>query len=208
MGNNESDKLTKIVNLQSFSSPYSPKFILNKVDFKGKSLKQLIQEHLNPLSINSKNLPEKIENKILNISFPSLSTEDEENKPLENDNNNIEFKINPITISTKEKIIKKEKKEKKIINKIIIEDDTNKTNTTIFTTPSSLQKDINNIYNFKEIIGKGAFGIVRTGYRKKEFPPHRIYAIKSIYKKNLKKREIKNLEFYWVRDLNVLELIA
>ena len=195
MGNNESDKLTKIVNLESFSSPYSPKFILNKVDFKGKSLKQLIQEHLNPLSINSKNLPEKIDNKILNISFPSLSTEDEENKPLENNiNNNIEFKINPITISTKEKIIKKEKKEKKIINKIIIEDDTNKTKTTIFTTPSSLQKDINNIYNFKEIIGKGAFGIVRTGYRKKEFPPHRIYAIKSIYKKNLKKREIKNLE--------------
>ena len=130
MGNNESDKLTKIVNLQSFSSPYSPKFILNKVDFKGKSLKQLIQEHLNPLPNKIPNFPEKIENKILNISFPSLSTEDEENKPLENNiNNNIEFKINPISISTKEKIIKKEKKEKKIINKIIIEDDTNKSKT-------------------------------------------------------------------------------
>ena len=191
MGNNESDKLTKIVNLQSFSSPYSPRFVINKIDFKGKSLKQLINEHLNPdTNITNNNSTPDIKEKIFDISIPSLSTEDEENKPLEN----IEFKINPISISTKKEISKKVKSDKKIISKIIIEDDTNKTKTTIFTTASSLQRDINNIYNFKEIIGKGAFGIVRTGYRKKEFPPHRIYAIKSIYKKNLKKRDINNLE--------------
>ena len=192
MGNNESDKLTKIVNLQSFSSPYSPRFVINKIDFKGKSLKQLINEHLNPDTniTNNNNQTQDIKEKIFDISIPSLSTEDEENKPLEN----IEFKINPISISTKKEISKKVKSDKKIISKIIIEDDTNKTKTTIFTTASSLQRDINNIYNFKEIIGKGAFGIVRTGYRKKEFPPHRIYAIKSIYKKNLKKRDINNLE--------------
>ena len=191
MGNNESDKLTKIVNLQSFSSPYSPRFVINKIDFKGKSLKQLINEHLNPdTNITNNNPTQDIKEKIFDISIPSLSTEDEENKPLEN----IEFKINPISISTKKEISKKVKSDKKIISKIIIEDDTNKTKTTIFTTASSLQRDINNIYNFKEIIGKGAFGIVRTGYRKKEFPPHRIYAIKSIYKKNLKKRDINNLE--------------
>ena len=191
MGNNESDKLTKIVNLQSFSSPYSPRFVINKIDFKGKSLKQLINEHLNPdTNIINNNSTQDIKEKIFDISIPSLSTEDEENKPLEN----IEFKINPISISTKKEISKKVKSDKKIISKIIIEDDTNKTKTTIFTTASSLQRDINNIYNFKEIIGKGAFGIVRTGYRKKEFPPHRIYAIKSIYKKNLKKRDINNLE--------------
>ena len=193
MGNNESDKLTKIVNLQSFSSPYSPRFVINKIDFKGKSLKQLINEHLNPdtnITNNNNNQTQEIKEKIFDISIPSLSTEDEENKPLEN----IEFKINPISISTKKEISKKVKSDKKIISKIIIEDDTNKTKTTIFTTASSLQRDINNIYNFKEIIGKGAFGIVRTGYRKKEFPPHRIYAIKSIYKKQLNKRDINNLE--------------
>ena len=179
MGNNESDKLTKIVNLQSFSSPYSPRFVINKIDFKGKSLKQLINEHLNPdTNIINNNPTQDIKEKIFDISIPSLSTEDEENKPLEN----IEFKINPISISTKKEISKKVKSDKKIISKIIIEDDTNKTKTTIFTTASSLQRDINNIYNFKEIIGKGAFGVVRTGYRKKEFPPHRIYAIKSIIK--------------------------
>ena len=92
MGNNESDKLTKIVNLQSFSSPYSPRFVINKIDFKGKSLKQLINEHLNPDTniINNNSTPD-IKEKIFDISIPSLSTEDEENKPLEN----IEFKINP-----------------------------------------------------------------------------------------------------------------
>ena len=52
-----------------------------------------------------------------------------------------------VKIPAKE-ISKKVKSDKKIISKIIIEDDTNKTKTTIFTTASSLQRDINNIYNF------------------------------------------------------------
>ena len=213
MGNSESDKLTEIVNLQSFSSPYSPQFVINKLEFKGKSIKQLMKEHLNSETnlnkdINNNNLIQKSSTlnyslfhknkneKIVDISIPSVSTEDEEIKKEEK----IRFKINPITISTKKEISEKEKLDKKIISKIIIEDDTNKTKTTIYTTTSSLQKDINNIYNFKEIIGKGAFGIVRTGYRKKELSPHRIYAIKSIYKKNLKKRDINNLE----REIDIL----
>ena len=213
MGNSESDKLTEIVNLQSFSSPYSPQFVINKLEFKGKSIKQLMKEHLNSETnlnkdINNNNLIQKSSTlnyslfhknkneKIVDISIPSVSTEDEEIKKEEK----IRFKINPITISTKKEISEKEKLDKKIISKIIIEDDTNKTKTTIYTTTSSLQKDINNIYNFKEIIGKGAFGIVRTGYRKKELSPHRIYAIKSIYKKNLKKKDINNLE----REIDIL----
>ena len=57
----------------------------------------------------------------------------------------------------------KKKEKESIINKIIIEDDYNNTQTTIFTKTSSLQKDINNLYIFKEVIGKGSFGIVRTG---------------------------------------------
>ena len=213
MGNSESDKLTEIVNLQSFSSPYSPQFVINKLEFKGKSIKQLMKEHLNSETnlnkdINNNNLIQKSSTlnyslfhknkneKIVDISIPSVSTEDEEIKKEEK----IRFKINPITISTKKEISEKEKLDKKIISKIIIEDDTNKTKTTIYTTTSSLQKDINNIYNFKELIGKGAFGIVRTGYRKKELSPHRIYAIKSIYKKNLKKKDINNLE----REIDIL----
>ena len=47
MGHIESDGLTEKVNLQSFSSPYSPQFFLNKNDFKGQSIKQAIKEHIN-----------------------------------------------------------------------------------------------------------------------------------------------------------------
>ena len=210
MGNKVDDKLHEAVNLQSFSSPYSPQFVINKKEFKGKSIKNLIKEHLDPGiifngNIEDKNNPINIniksdlnyslfinnkKDKIVDISLPSASTEDDDKKK----NEDINFKINSISQSTQREISKKEKSGKKIISKIIIEDDTNKTKTTIFTTSSSLQKDINNIYCFQEIIGKGAFGIVRTGYRKKEFSPHKIYAIKSIYKKNLNKRVINNLE--------------
>ena len=207
MGSNEGDKLTETVNLQSFSSPYSPQFVINKSEFKGKSIKQLMKEHLdseNNYNINNNDINlipknstlnyslfmKNRKEKLVDISIPSVSTEDEEIKKEENK----KFRVNPVSISTKKEISEKEKLGKKIISKIIIEDDTNQTKTTIFTTTSSLQKDINNIYNFKEVIGKGAFGIVRTGYRKKEFSPHKIYAIKSIYKKQLNKRDINNLE--------------
>ena len=211
MGNTKDDKLTEAVNLQSFSSPYSPQFIINKLEFKEKSLKQLLKEHLSSeidFNKNSNNTTtnksksnlnyssfindkkEKEKEKIINISLPSLSTEDEEMKKQEK----INFKVNPLSISTEKEISEKEKIGKKRINKIVIEDDTNKTKTTIFTTTSSLQKDINKIYKFKDIIGKGSFGIVRTGYRKKEFSPHKIYAIKSIYKKHLKKKDINKIE--------------
>ncbi len=126
--------------------------------------------------------------KMLNSSIPSLSTLDEE---IKNTNNNII--LNSISISTKKEIIKKQEKETKI-NKIIIEDENNNTQTTIFTTTSSLQTDINKVYKFKEVIGKGSFGIVRTGYRIKEISPHKIYAIKSIDKKKISQNDIDNLE--------------
>ena len=210
MGNFQNDKLTQVVNLQSFSAPYSPQFFINKSEFKEKSIKQLMKLHLNSeLNINSSNQINtnddnktfnnsnkniiNIENKDLfitknDLSLITASTTDEDLLK------NVNLKSNSISLSTKKEIHKKEKYDKKIISKIIIQDDTNNTRTTIFTTTSSLHKDINNIYEFKEIIGKGAFGIVRTGFRKKEFSPHRIYAIKSIHKKNFKKREMDNLE--------------
>ena len=56
MGNYEEDKLTEAVNLQSFSSPYSPQFVINKKEFKGKSLKNLLKEHLeSDIKINENN---------------------------------------------------------------------------------------------------------------------------------------------------------
>ena len=55
MGQVESDELTNQVNLQSFSSPYSPQFFLNKNDFKGQSIKQVIKEYLNSDITNKDN---------------------------------------------------------------------------------------------------------------------------------------------------------
>ena len=220
MGASESNEITTKVCLQSFSSPYSPQFFLNKNDFKGQTIKQVMKEYLNydnhsqkededkdtqMLDIkdirkdlkdikdidtcNKKEIKEEIKNysqkdvmKVVNISIPSMSTLDEE---IKNMNINLSF-------NTKNRIRQKEKESK--INKIIIDDESNNTQTTIYTTTSSLQKDINNIYKFKEVLGKGSFGVVRTGYRIKEISPHKIYAIKSIDKTKISQRDIDNLE--------------
>ena len=204
MGITQSDELTEQVNLQSFSSPYSPQFFLNKNDFKGQSIKQVMSEYLHTDIENHNNKDTKIINNInisekkdiINISpntqkdlinsIPSLSTIDEEIK-------NIKNNFNSLSMSTKNEIIKKNETDS-IINKIIIDDDYINSQTTIFTVTSSLQKDINNLYTFKEIIGKGTFGIVRTGYRTKEIAPHKIYAIKSIDKTKLTQNVIDNIE--------------
>ena len=215
MGLVESEQLTNSVNLQSFSSPYSPQFFLNQNNFKGKSIKQVMKEYLNSeiknnneKQLNDININETKKEKInedqnlngtilksnnekdilniINSSIPSLSTLDEDTKK-------IFVNTNDISISTKKEIIKKQEKET-IINKIIIDDENNNIHTTIFTTTSSLQKDINHVYKFKEIIGKGSFGIVRTGYRLKEISPHKIYAIKSIDKARISQNDINNLE--------------
>ena len=106
MGNNESDKLTKGVNLESFSSPYSPNFIINKSEFKGKSLKYLLQEHLNTeigfnnqidnnkdiiihkcSSLNYSLFLNTKKDKVINTSIPSISTEAEEQKNKETKEN-------------------------------------------------------------------------------------------------------------------------
>ena len=204
MGITGSGELTKQSNLQSFSSPYSPPFFLNKNDFKGQPIKKVMNEYLYVDKENHNNKDIKIINNInisekkdiINISpntqkdlinsIPSLSTIDEEIK-------NIKNNFNSLSMSTKNEIIKKNETDS-IINKIIIDDDYINSQTTIFTVTSSLQKDINKLYTFKEIIGKGTFGIVRTGYRTKEIAPHKIYAIKSIDKTKLTQNVIDNIE--------------
>ena len=217
MGLVESDELTQTVNLQSFSSPYSPQFFLNKNDFKGKSLKQVMKEHLNSemIVINNNNQFKDINetnnnNEAKNIKLPILNNNNTIKSYSQKDiimisNSSIpssstfeeeiknQIDANEISVSLKEEIIKKQEKEA-IINKIIIEDENNNTHTTIFTTTSSLHKDINNVYKFKDIIGKGSFGIVRSGYRLKEISPHKIYAIKSIDKTKISKNTLDNLE--------------
>jgi len=213
MGASESDELTTKVNLQSFSSPYSPQFFLNKNDFKGQTIKQVMKEYLNNNN-QSKNNNEDKDKKLLDIKdiknlniFDRKEIKEEIKSNSQKDVTKVvnisipsistldeeikNMNIN-LSINTKNRIIQKEKESK--INKIVIDDENNNTQTTIYTTTSSLQKDINNIYKFKEVIGKGSFGIVRTGYRIKEISPHKIYAIKSIDKTKISQRDIDNLE--------------
>ena len=220
MGSTESDELTTKVNLQSFSSPYSPQFFLNKNDFKGQTIKQVMKEYLKNDNQSQKKDEDK-DKKMLDVKDIRRDLEDikdidtcdkkgikEEIKS--NSQKDVMKAVNisipsistldeeiknlniNLSINTKSKIIQKEKESK--INKIVIDDENNNTQTTIYTTTSSLQKDINNIYKFKEVIGKGNFGIVRTGYRIKEISPHKIYAIKSIDKTKISQKDIDNLE--------------
>lgn len=60
------------------------------------------------------------------------------------------------------------------------------------TKGGSLWKDIRSIYKFKEILGGGHFGTVRTGY-KKQGDPNKLVAIKSISKKNINQKDLDEM---------------
>ena len=63
----------------------------------------------------------------------------------------------------------------------------------IKTIAGSLEKDIRQIYKFKEVLGGGHFGTVRIGFRRLDPLPHKLYAIKSISKKHLSKKDLEEL---------------
>ena len=63
----------------------------------------------------------------------------------------------------------------------------------IKTIAGSLEKDIRQIYKFKEVLGGGHFGTVRIGFRRLDPLPHKLYAIKSISKKHLTKKDLEEL---------------
>ena len=53
--------------------------------------------------------------------------------------------------------------------------------------------DIREIYKFKDLIGEGHFGTVRSAYRRFEKNPHKLFAIKSMNKKKLSKNNLDDL---------------
>jgi calcium-dependent protein kinase len=65
-------------------------------------------------------------------------------------------------------------------------------------TCGSLNYDIRKVYVFGDLIGNGHFGKVRIAHKKRS--PEKLYAIKSIKKKNLNKKELKNL----VQEVEIL----
>ena len=58
---------------------------------------------------------------------------------------------------------------------------------------SSLQKDIRNYYKFKDILGEGHFGSVRAAFKKREYSPHKFFAVKSISLKKLSEKQYQDL---------------
>lgn len=56
----------------------------------------------------------------------------------------------------------------------------------------SLYQDIRKLYKFKDVLGGGHFGTVRISYKRNE-EPRKYYAVKSISKKNLTEKDLKEL---------------
>lgn len=72
----------------------------------------------------------------------------------------------------------------------------------LHTSGGSLWKDIRSIYKFKNIIGGGQFGTVRHGY-KKNVEPKKLYAIKSIIKKNVIDKDLDTM----IKEVEILSTL-
>ncbi len=78
-------------------------------------------------------------------------------------------------------------------------------NNNIQTKGGSLYKDIRDVYKFKNIIGGGQFGTVRYALKKsdKNQSEPKLYAIKSISKKNLEEDDLKAL----IKEVDILSAL-
>ena len=174
-------------NLQSFLTPYSPSFyLIEKNGSKNKTLKSIIEESLNENIDKNPKQPSENNKKAEIISSESKENSKENIISINNFNENINNQLN-------------EKKEEDITNENnnqthgndIIEDDSG--NEPLKYTSSSLQKDIRNFYKFKDFLGEGHFGSVRTAFKKKEYSPHKLFAVKSISLKKLSEKAYRDL---------------
>ena len=190
-------------NLQSFLTPYSPTFyLLDKEKSKNKSLQKVIEESLkeniDDIDIKQKEKPQKNETNSAEEDEKPKENINNDNKLLDNNNNEI------IKKHSEETINKIDIKEKNIIN---FNDNNNDKNLKTSENPSddespneplkykssSLQKDIRNFYKFKGFLGEGHFGSVRTAFKKREYSPHKLFAVKSIALKKLTEKEYQDL---------------
>ena len=186
----------------------SPNIILNKNIniFKNISpdvnLSQIISKFINiPIfdikSFSAKNLQEKNNININNDN--SNSNNINNNNTLKSSSENNDLILNEILSP----FIKKEKKEEISTNNNLNNNNLNNNNLNndeedlneipLESTAGSYLKDIREVYKFKAQLGSGHFGQVHTGYRKLEKSPSKLYAIKSISKKNLTEKQINGL---------------
>jgi len=135
-------------------------------DIKSYSTKNLQEKNVNNININNtNNIKSSSSNEIIlyELLNPFLKKEEKNNIDNNNSNNNNN------------------------------NDDEEINETPLESTAGSYLKDIREVYKFKDELGSGHFGHVHTGIRRMEKPPYKLYAIKSISKKNLTENQINGL---------------
>ena len=167
--------------LKSFSNPYSPCFYLNNSEYKNKqTIQSVIEETLNEKSNlfkddnkQNKNIIEKDSESLNKNTRYSFSTSD------------TQIKNSPCSF---------------FLNTSIESINTNQNEELIPTRISSLHSDIRKLYRFKDFVGEGHFGSVRTAYRRNECCQRKLFAVKSINKKKLLAKDLDDL----IREVDIL----
>ena len=147
----------------------------------------------------------QIISKFINIPIFDIKSYSTKNLQEKNTNNLNDNNINIKSSSTNDLILYEilnpflKKEEKNNINNNNINNNNNNNDeeeineTPLESTAGSYLKDIREIYKFKDQIGSGHFGHVHTAVRRMEKAPYKLYAIKSISKKNLTENQINGL---------------
>ena len=124
----------------------------------------------------------------------------EKSKENINHNNNTNINLEKLNLSESDKNSNKNNfsnfNNKKYTNLTKLESHENHE---IHTEGGSLWKDIRTVYKFKDVIGGGHFGTVRLGY-KKNVEPKKLYAIKSISKKNITDKDLDEM----IKEVDIL----
>ena len=167
-------------NLQSFLSPYSPSFyLLDKENSKNKTIQKVLEESLN------ENIGENKLNQKENLQKTETTSTEAEEKIKENNNNIDEnFTNNIAPQKVPDESINQINNTNDIkTQEIALEEDS--ANEPLKYKSSSLEKDIRHFYKFKDFLGEGHFGSVRTAFKKREYSPHKLFAVKCISLKKL-----------------------
>ena len=180
-------------NLQSFLTPYSPSFYLLDKNGSNKSLKSAMEESLNE---NIDQIKRKNNNNKEKKETTSTESEEKSKESINNNNLNNNIKDNiPQQNIQKEQINENNHNNQNNDNnnENIIQNDDDLSNERLKYKSSSLEKDIRYFYTFKDFLGEGHFGSVRTAFKKREYSPHKFFAVKSISLKKLSEKDYKNL---------------
>ena len=170
------------------NEPKSPEFYFNKSIFPNlekSNIKNLFQESLI-----------KDAKKLKNKTFSEQNSKEESLKKKEmneksqpkKDNYDLTLKTSLYeeNIENPKNINKKSENNKLEENHVLDE-------SSLETSVGSLEMDIREIYKFKDLLGGGHFGTVRSAFRRFEKAPCKLFAIKSISKKKLTDNNLDDL---------------